>query len=174
MRVTGFDLRVASEDATASVLVLNMQWVSLKDTPPNTLLALKTHTQPAPSKPVESNRDSLEVNPVPLLSKPAFLHNPFSVQSLKSGLPLVASSKTAPPASPLQTKPLSQMRFAGSMTAGEKRQALIGLDGLIYSVSPGERLGQDWGEVTQIEPDHVWLREWFADELVDQGLTQLF
>ena len=163
MRVTGFDLATAGDDASMATLVLHMQWVSLKDTPPHASLALKTHMQSGQTKPVESNRDSLEFNPVPLLSKPAYLHNPFSVQSLKSGLPLVASSKTAPSASPLQTKPLSQMQFAGSMAAGEKRQALIGLDGLIYSVSPGERLGQDWGEVTQIEPDHVWLREWFAD-----------
>ena len=163
MRVTSFDLATANDDASMATLVLHLQWVCLKDTPPNALLALKTNSQPGQSKTVESTRESFDVNRMPLLSKPAYLHNPFSVQSLKSGLPMAGLSTTEPLASPLHSRPLSQMRFAGSMTAGEKRQALIGLDGLIYSVSPGERLGQDWGKVTKIEPDHVWLREWFAD-----------
>ena len=163
MRVTSFDLATANDDASMATLVLHLQWVCLKDTPPNASLALKTNSQPGQSKTVESTRESFDVNRMPLLSKPAYLHNPFSVQSLKSGLPMAGLSTTEPLASPLLSRPLSQMRFAGSMTAGEKRQALIGLDGLIYSVSPGERLGQDWGKVTKIEPDHVWLREWFAD-----------
>ncbi len=163
MRVTGFDLQVEIEDATASLLVLSMQWVSLKDTPPNASLALKTNMQPGQSKIEAKPTDSQDTLHMPQMFKPAYLHNPFSVQSLKSGLPLAGLSNSALRLSPLQTRPLSQMRFAGSLSAGDKRQALIGLDGLIYNVSPGDRLGQDWGEVIRILSDHVWLREWFAD-----------
>ena len=163
MRVTGFDLRVASEDATASLLVLNMQWVSLKDTVPNASLALKTHMQIGPSTSDATRADKLHAAHQPLQSKPAYLHNPFSVQGLKTSLPMVNHGTSDKGWTPLQTRPLSQLRFAGSLSAGDKRQALIALDGLIYNVSPGDRLGQDWGEVIRIQSDHVWLREWFAD-----------
>ena len=161
MRVTGFDLRATNDEASASKLVLNMQWVSLKDSQPTHALALKVNTQQAKTASPSSELASQSLEPV--TAKRSFLHNPFSVSSLKAGLPLQQPLVAEQSRTLLQTRPLSQMRFAGTLSAGDKRQALIAMDGLIHKVSLGDRLGQDWGEVSRIDSDHVWLREWFAD-----------
>ena len=166
MRMTGFDLRTAAEDASVATLVLHMQWVNEKNNALASPDALKINTLTPNfikgSSVTSEPRDTSRVD-APLMSKTAFIHNPFSINGLKAGLPLGVTTSMGKGWAQLQHRPLSHMRWAGSLVAADKRQALLTLEGLIYSVSLGDRLGQDWGEVTRIHTDHLWLREWFAD-----------
>ena len=165
-RMTGFDLRISAEDTSVSALVLHMQWVNEKNNSLASPVALKVNSLASNFiKEPSVISDPIYTSQVvtPLMSKSAYIHNPFSINGLKAGLPLGVTSFDVKGWAKLQTRPLSHLRWAGSLVAGDKRQALVTCDGLIYGVSLGERLGQDWGEVTRISTDHLWLREWFAD-----------
>jgi Tfp pilus assembly protein PilP len=55
---------------------------------------------------------------------------------------------------------LSQWQWLGALSSPEKSSAVLSLAGELYAVSPGQALGADGGEISQVNPDHVLLREW--------------
>jgi len=83
--------------------------------------------------------------------------NPFDTKWLAGGL--------APPASAsgqikLPDAELSQWQWLGALSSPEKSSAVLSLAGELYAVSPGQALGADGGEITQVNTDHLVLREW--------------
>ena len=44
-----------------------------------------------------------------------------------------------------------------------KSLALLTHEGQLYAFKPGQALGAQGGEVTQVNADHLWLRQWVAD-----------
>jgi len=100
--------------------------------------------------------------PKPLASDDAVLHNPFASEGLRLALPEAAHQAKA---SELRGTPLSDMRWVGMLRHGDQAKALVAHAGLIRQVSIGQAMGQDFGEVVQIAPDHVLLREWHANAL---------
>lgn len=93
------------------------------------------------------------------------LHNPFGLEGLRQALPDVAQT---PKAGALRGAPVSDMRWLGSLKlAGQENQgqALVAYQGLIRQVQVGQAMGQDFGEVLHIAPDHLLLREWHANAL---------
>jgi Tfp pilus assembly protein PilP len=96
--------------------------------------------------------------------KPMF--NPFDAKWLAGGLPPVAQASSQPK---LPDAELSQWQWLGALSTPEKSSALLSLEGELYAVSPGQALGADGGEITQVNPDHLVLREWHINH---QGQLQ--
>ena len=67
-----------------------------------------------------------------------------------------ASSRLPPP---LEASPLAGMRLVGSLQRGGQPLALLRVNGLIYSVRVGDRIGQDQGRITAITLTGLLLRE---------------
>ena len=104
--------------------------------------------------------------PQALVSEDAVLHNPFASEGLRQALPEAAHLAKA---GELRGMPLSDMRWVGMFRQGDQAQALVAHAGLIRPVALGQTMGQDFGEVVHIAPDHLLLREWHANAL---GLWQ--
>ncbi len=138
-------------------LQLELQWTRARDTPLPPL--------PAPGKnPKEKSAVSVDAKALVVLPEPAFakLYNPFVVNALRSGLPTEVAHRQSRGWPVLQTQPLTQMRWVGSLSRPGQGQGLLAFNGLVYSVQLGDHIGQDWGEVTGIARDHMLLREWHA------------
>lgn len=158
MRVTAFEWqRVVGK----SSLQLVLGWAQANDKPSSDKTV----------KPKPSDEKSPQLWP-PLTTVDAFippkgqahaLYNAFHVSALRSGLApqLLAQRPQGWPQ--LQHHDMSQLRWVGSLQRLGQRQALFAFNGLVYPVHLGDSLGQDWGQVVQIERDHVVLREWHAD-----------
>jgi type IV pilus assembly protein PilP len=97
---------------------------------------------------------------------------PFSAQRLLFGLPDKAPqaavtpqlaqtlSPTPSPGRPtLDTLPLAGMRLIGSVQRGDQSLALLRVQGLVYSVRVGDKIGQDQGRVSAITLTGLVLRE---------------
>ncbi len=83
--------------------------------------------------------------------------NPFDAKWLAGGLPPLARASgqlTLPDAE------LSQWQWLGALSTPEKSSAVLSLAGELYAVSLGQALGADGGEISQVNTDHVLLREW--------------
>jgi Tfp pilus assembly protein PilP len=83
--------------------------------------------------------------------------NPFDAKWLAGGLPPVAHAS-----SPLKLPDaeLSQWQWLGALSSPEKSSALLSFAGELYALTPGQALGADGGEIMQVNPDHLVLREW--------------
>ena len=92
---------------------------------------------------------------------PARLFNPFDATGLLQGLPTIEPTVTAQAGFPYAE--LSQWQWVGAVTSGNKSLALLMHEGQLYTLKPGQALGAQGGEVTQIGADHLWLRQWVAD-----------
>lgn len=80
-----------------------------------------------------------------------------STENLKSlRTPQQASIRAAPP---LEAAPLSGMRLVGSVFRDGQPLALLRVNGLLYPVRIGDRLGQDQGRVSAISLSGLVLRE---------------
>jgi type IV pilus assembly protein PilP len=66
------------------------------------------------------------------------------------------SSPTRPP---LDALPLAGMRLVGSLQRGGETLALLRVQGLIYSVRVGDKIGQDQGRVNDITSAGLVVRE---------------
>ena len=162
MRISAWDWQAASALAGTNKpglgsdrLQLELQWSRERDNPLPLVSA-------SGKNPTEKSPVSVDVQASVPLPEPAFtkLYNPFVVNALRSGLPPEIAHRQAQGWLVLQTQPLSQLRWVGSLSRQEKRQGLLAFNGLVYSVQKGDHLGQDWGEVTDIARDHLLLREW--------------
>jgi Tfp pilus assembly protein PilP len=58
---------------------------------------------------------------------------------------------------------LSQWQWVGAVTSGKQSLALLTHEGQLHTIKPGQALGAQGGEVTQVGIDHVWLRQWVTD-----------
>ena len=92
---------------------------------------------------------------------PARLFNPFDATGLAQGLPTLEPTFRAQ--SGLPDAELSQWQWVGAVTSGKQSLALLTHEGQLYTIKPGQPLGAQGGEVTQVGIDHVWLRQWVAD-----------
>lgn len=92
---------------------------------------------------------------------PARLFNPFDATGLAQGLPTLEPMVTAQ--TNLPDAELSQWQWVGAVTSGNQSLALLRHEGQLYTIKPGQALGAQGGEVTQVGIDHVWLRQWAAD-----------
>ncbi len=95
---------------------------------------------------------------------------PFSRQrllyavSVENTMPVTASSPSSIQATPpLEASPLAGMRLVGSLQKGGQPVALLRVNGLLYSVRVGDRLGQDQGRVSAITLSELVLREVATD-----------
>ena len=91
---------------------------------------------------------------------------PFSRQrllyaaSVENTMPVKPTSESSVQATPpLEASPLAGMRLVGSLQKGGQPVALLRVNGLLYSVRVGDRLGQDQGRVSAITLSELVLRE---------------
>ena len=97
----------------------------------------------------------------PEVRRPARLFNLFDAAGLSQGLPILGP--TLEGQARLPSADLSQWQWVGALSTAEKSGALLAHEGILYTLRPGQALGANGGEVTQVGTDHVWLRQWIAD-----------
>lgn len=68
---------------------------------------------------------------------------------------------------PLEAFPLDVMSMVGSLNKKGELVALVKVDQLLYQVSPGGYLGQNYGRVTKISENEIVLREVVQDAAGD-------
>lgn len=90
-------------------------------------------------------------------ASPTRLFNPFDAVWLTQGLPPLARANGQ---LKLPDVELSQWQWVGALSTPEKSSALLSFAGELYAVSPGQALGANGGEITQVNTDHVLLRMW--------------
>lgn len=136
-------------------------------TPSQPLLQLDWHwttalEKEALLKPVAS-ASSMATTPRLVSTEPQVLHNPFSAEGLKKSQPpmahLWADTK------PRQVHGLHEMQWVGFMAKAGQPQALLHYGGMVHAHQVGQNLGQDWGQVIQIAPDHLLIKEWRVNDL---------
>lgn len=98
---------------------------------------------------------------------------PFSSEKLasilKSGqsLPAEKSALIEPELNrrkqPLEAFPLDTMVMVGSLNRNGKLVGLVKVDSLLYQVSPGNYLGQNFGRILKVEENQIVLREIVQD-----------
>ncbi len=98
---------------------------------------------------------------------------PFSSEKLasilKSGqsLPAEKSALIEPELNrrkqPLEAFPLDVMKMVGSLTQKGKLVGLVKVDSLLYQVTPGNYLGQNFGRILKVEENQIVLREIVQD-----------
>ncbi|MFM7698325.1 MAG: pilus assembly protein PilP [Limnohabitans sp.] len=170
MVITGFEWRIKSDPllsparSNSPILQLQMQWVVLKERLHANESATKHLPKPHASAANGASSGAETARPTVRLSLPpsaSYMYNPFSIVGLQKALPSIALSGNV--LLDWQTRPLSQLRWVGMLANGHQRQALVHGDGQVHTVDVGDRLGQDWGVITEIGRDHLRLREWVAD-----------
>ena len=131
---------------------------------------------------MQRERDSIKpsVEPIPEPSKfepstygSEALVEPFSSEKLasilRSGQTLVAGKSALIEAElnrrkqPLEAFPLDTMKMVGSMNRKGQLVALIKVDQLLYQVTSGTYLGQNYGRVLNISENELTLREVVQD-----------
>jgi Tfp pilus assembly protein PilP len=130
------------------------------------------HVLQAPLKPTPAAADEAQHLASPELPHRIDMRNhgvePFSAQRLLFGLPDKAPqaavtpplAQTPSPSRPtLDALPLAGMRLIGSVQRGEQALALLRVQGLVYSVRVGDKIGQDQGRVSAISLTGLVLRE---------------
>jgi type IV pilus assembly protein PilP len=63
----------------------------------------------------------------------------------------------------LENYPLDTMRMVGMMEKGGVSFALVQIDRSVYRVRSGQRLGQNFGQITRVNPAAVVIREMVQD-----------
>jgi len=128
-------------------------------------LNLQLHTQDDAEQALKRfATSSAKLAPAPVLPDgqlPARWFNPFDATGLAQGLPALEATVRAQAGYP--DAELSQWQWVGAVTSGKQSLALLTHEGQFYTIKPGQALGAQGGEVTQIGIDHVWLRQWVAD-----------
>ena len=96
--------------------------------------------------------------------------DPFSTQKLSVALKQEARQPNSLLASelnrrkePLEAYPLDRMSMVGSVARGGRPYALLRVDNLLYQVTVGDHLGQNYGRVTRIDETEMTLREIVQD-----------
>ncbi len=83
--------------------------------------------------------------------------DPFEGQRLAGLLP--SSNTAAASVRALQVAPLSSMRMVGSVRQAERMAALLMINGTLHAVRVGDVLGSAHGQVMEIGPDQLTVRE---------------
>lgn len=96
--------------------------------------------------------------------------DPFSAQKLSVAIRQEVRQQSALLAAelnrrkePLEAYPLDSMAMVGSVTKEGRPHALLKVDNLLYQVSTGQYLGQNYGKITKISETEVVLREIVQD-----------
>lgn len=94
--------------------------------------------------------------------------DPFSTAKLAdAGLLAQARNTLQPdlerPREALEAYPLDTMTMVGTMQKGGTSFALLRIENVIYRVRAGQRLGQNFGQVTRVTPAAVDIREMVQD-----------
>ena len=96
--------------------------------------------------------------------------DPFSAQKLSVAIRQEVRQQSALLAAelnrrkePLEAYPLDSMAMVGSVTKEGRPHALLKVDNLLYQVSAGQYLGQNYGKITKISETEVVLREIVQD-----------
>jgi type IV pilus assembly protein PilP len=63
----------------------------------------------------------------------------------------------------LESFPIDSMQMVGSLLKAGRPHALLKVENLLYDVSVGNHLGQNFGEITRITENEITLREWVQD-----------
>jgi Tfp pilus assembly protein PilP len=134
-------------------------------------LNLQLHTQDDAEQALKRfETSSAKLAPAPVRpdgQPPARLFNPFDATGLSQGLPTL--EPTARAQAGLPDAELSQWKWVGAITSGNRSLALLTHEGQLFTIKPGQALGAQGGEVTQVGADHLWLQQWVADS---HGLWQ--
>jgi type IV pilus assembly protein PilP len=64
---------------------------------------------------------------------------------------------------PLEAYPLDSMRMVGSVSRSGRPYALLRVDNLLYQVTTGDYLGQNYGRITRVTETELVLREIVQD-----------
>jgi type IV pilus assembly protein PilP len=96
--------------------------------------------------------------------------DPFSAQKLSVAIRQEVRQQSALLAAelnrrkePLEAYPLDSMTMVGSVSKEGRPHALLKVDNLLYQVSVGQYLGQNYGKITRISETEVVLREIVQD-----------
>ena len=92
---------------------------------------------------------------------------PFSAQRLQTvpaDIPPLTQTKQLTPAPnqtrlPLDVLPLADMRLVGSLQRGSQALAMLRVQGLVYTVRVGDKIGQNQGLVSAITQSGLLVRE---------------
>ena len=139
---------------------------------------------------LDQQRRQVNPNIAPLLPPKEFLPqayeggsglDPFNVQKLafaanqEAGLQnSLLSAELKRQREPLELFPLDSMTMVGSLEQQNQRYGLLRVDQLLYRVSAGNYLGQNFGRVTAISETSISLREVVQDaagEWVERSST---
>jgi len=135
--------------------------------PPLSLTLLtREDAEQALSRLANPSKTSMHAPQVLDAAPPKLRFNPFDAKWLAGGLPPLAQASSQ---RKLPDAELSQWQWLGALSTPEKSTALLSLEGQLYPVTAGQALGADGGEITQVNPDHVVLREWHINH---QGQLQ--
>ena len=149
-RVNAFVVSAANaQGSVGNAMQLNLQ-LQTQDDAEQTLKRFGTSSAKLASSPA-----------LPYGQLPARLFNPFDATGLPQGLPTLEPTVRAQTGLP--NAELSQWQWVGAVTSGNQSLALLTHEGQLYTIKPGQALGAQGGEVTQVGIDHVWLRQWVAD-----------
>lgn len=98
------------------------------------------------------------------------LVDPFSAQKLGSGTRLeggqgnpILAAQLRRRKQPLEAFPLDAMKMVGTVSRQGRPHALIEVDKLLHYVKVGEYIGQNYGQITQIDETELTLRELVQD-----------
>jgi type IV pilus assembly protein PilP len=105
----------------------------------------------------------------------ASLYDPFAPSRLQLG---AITTVKAPAASglkpddrrrrePLEAFPLDTIRMVGHLSDGRQMTALLQVDSMVYTVTAGNYIGQNYGRIVQVTEQEVKLREMVQDATGD-------
>ena len=105
---------------------------------------------------------------VPYAYNQAQAPDPFSADKLAGPGALAPEPNAAQPdlnrpREALENYPLDTMRMVGMMQKGGVSFALVQIERSVYRVRAGQRLGQNFGQVTRVTPVAVEIREMVQD-----------
>lgn len=125
------------------------------------------HTPQAPAPLEAAHSKAYQEHPEPIYMQRQGVE-PFNAQRLLRTVPsdvpqpvqttrlTAAPSQTRPP---LDALPLADMRLVGSLQRGGEALAMLRVQGLIYSVRVGDKIGQEQGRVSAITLSGLVVRE---------------
>jgi type IV pilus assembly protein PilP len=89
--------------------------------------------------------------------------DPAAAGRAGGALPAALARELARPRGPLELRPLEQITLVGTLAGAAGVQALVRIDGRLYPVRVGDRLGPDRGRVVRIDERRIELRELVQD-----------
>ena len=85
--------------------------------------------------------------------------SPGAAPGVVGGQAAALAGEAARPRGPLEMRPLEEITLVGTLAGAAGVQALVRIDGRLYPVRIGDRLGQNRGRVVRIDERGIELRE---------------